>query len=82
MERDRSATEAAEKQARLANQRKLEDLRHHHASEKGTAEAAWAVAKAETQQQWLSALQNLQQKGADQLADQLATSTKVLIPLM
>ena len=76
-EQEKRASEAAEKQARTLHQKKLEELRQQHASEKGTAEAAWAVAKAETQQQWLTALQNLQQKGADQLAAQLATSTQV-----
>lgn len=57
--------------------RQLEELRRQHEVEKGTAEAAWAVAKAETQQQWLSALQNLQQKSADQLAAQVAASSAV-----
>lgn len=77
MDRERHGAEVAEKQAKAAHHKKLEELRQQHASEKDTAEAAWAVAKAETQQQWLSALHNLQQKGADQLASQLATSTQV-----
>ena len=76
-ERDKRSYEAAEQELKAVQGRRLEELRQQHEVDRGTAEAAWAVAKAETQQQWMHALQQLQQKTADQLSAQLAASSQV-----